>query len=94
MMEQKLQQGIMREPNSNGGDAGEDGSLQVGLLSAEVSAKAELLVVSENKSSSSPTAQSTYTYFLCLNHYPQKIACQVPEFLVRLWWSIRARCMF
>jgi hypothetical protein len=36
MMEQKLQQGIMREPNSNGGDAGENGSLQVGLLSAEV----------------------------------------------------------
>jgi hypothetical protein len=43
MMEQQLQQGnVMREPNSNGGDAGEDGSLQVGLLSAEVSAKAEL----------------------------------------------------
>jgi hypothetical protein len=43
MMEQQLQQGIvMREPNSNGDDAGEDGSLQVGLLSAEVSARAEL----------------------------------------------------
>lgn len=42
-MEQQLQQGIiMREPNSNGDDAGEDGSLQVGLLSAEVSARAEL----------------------------------------------------
>jgi hypothetical protein len=37
MTEQQLQQGIvMREPNSNGVDAGEDGSLQVGLLSAEV----------------------------------------------------------
>ncbi|CAK9193922.1 unnamed protein product [Sphagnum troendelagicum] len=37
MMEQQLQQGIiMREPHSNGDDAGEDGSLQVGLLSAEV----------------------------------------------------------